>query len=361
MAMLWMEGFESRTHTDYQLRLYDNAPSALVTGVGGRKHGFAILKNAGTFTPPAPLRGSDTNTWVLQFAIRKEAGADLTGDGCFLSVSDSVGEQVSVVQVDSGDSNGTFKMEIRRGATVLATSIAYAWGSNPTSWHVFQLKVLIDPTVGTYDLKHWDYFNNATTALTGTGANTANQGTAGGDRASFGIGAAGVNHRLDDVVIMDGTGGVNDDLTTNPIVVHGALPSAEGNQNDWTPSSGSNNAALIDDSGFAPLGTDKITASTVNDIDLHAMLAFGLIAPSSTPTILGVMPVIEGNMENSGTRTVRARIRNGGSEANGAVNMVFSSTSKVAYHEVMEDNPVTAAVWTLANLNADEFGVQLTA
>ena len=360
MAILWTEGFEARMHSDYQLRLYDVRIGGITTGLAGRKHGQCIRAAAGTFTPPAPLLAADENTWICQFAIRKDDDEDLTGDGAQFVISDSVGEQVSVVQVDSGEANGSFKMEIRRGATVLATSPSYGWSANVKGWHVFQFKVLIDPTVGTFDLKHWDYYNNATTPLTGTGANTANQGTAGGDRASFGFGSAGRNQRMDDVVIMDGTGSVNNNLTSLPIIMHGALPNGEGTVQDWLASLGGTHFSEVDDVATSPGGTDKVTSSTVSDIEMFDMTAFGLIAPTSTPTIHGVMPYIEGNMENSGTRTMRARVRNGVTEANGADDMVFSTTAKVAFHEIMETNPVTAVAWTLADLNSDEFGFQLT-
>jgi len=360
MALLWMEGFEARMHSTRQQTLYDAALSGIVTGVAGRKQGLCVFGSGGTWTPPAPLIGSVQNTWVGQLALRKDDDADLTGDGAFISFSDSVGEQCSLVQVDSGDGDHNFKMEIRRGATVLGTSPSYQWSSNKRGWHVFQVKVLIDPTVGTFELIHWDYLNNLTTPISGSGANTANQGTAGADRASFGFGSAGRTQRLDDVVIMDGTGSVNNDTTLLPINVHGADVTGDGTVQDWTASLGGGHSVEIDDDAFSASGTDKVTSAAALDIDMFSLSAFGLIAPTSTPTILGVMPYIEGNMENSGTRTVRARVRNGVTEANGADDMVFSVTSRVSYHEIMETNPVTAVAWTLANLDDDEFGFQVT-
>jgi hypothetical protein len=355
-----MEGFENMTHSDYFSRKYASNPSSLDTGVGGRKHGFAMLDSGGNWVTNA-LVAADESTWILQFAIRKETAEDLTGDGCELAISNSSGEQFAVVQVNSGDSDGNFKMELRRGATVLATAGPYQWGANPQAWHAFQLKVLIHASAGTYDLKHWDYFNNASTDATGTGANTSNQGSGGGDRFTFGTGSAGVNHRIDDVVAMDGTGGVDDDLTTDPFVVHGALPNAEGNQNDWLPSTGSDNSALVDDAKESPGGTDKVTTESVNDVDLYAMTAFGLIAPTSTPTIAAVQVNIEGAMQNSGSRTIRARVRNGVTEANGSTDLGFSSTAKVTLAEIFSVNPVTSVAWTKANLDADEFGMEMTA
>lgn len=360
MSLLWIEGFEARMHSDYQLRLYDERIGGIVTGVSGRKHGLAITATGGNFRPPEPMVPSVQNTWIGQIAIRKDDDADLTGDGAQIVFRDSGGEQCSVVQVDSGEGNASFKMEIRRGATVLATSISYHWSANSRGWHVFQFKALIDPTVGTYELKHWDYLNSLTTPLSGSGANTANQGTAGADRCTFGFGSAGRTQRMDDVVIMDGSGSVNNNSTALPIVVHGGDTQSDGTVQDWLPSLGGGHAVEIDDAAFSPLGTDKVTSATVSDIDMFNLAAFGLIAPTSTPTILGVMPYVEGNMENSGTRTLRARVRNVVTEANGADDMVFNTTSKVAYHEIMETNPVTAVAWTLANLDADEFGFQLT-
>lgn len=359
MALRWIEGFENTTHTDYFTRLYASSPSGLVTGVGGRKHGLASSGTGGTWQTPD--LGAEQATWVVQFALRKDTSSDLSGDGFKVGLSNSSGEQVSVVQINSGDSDGNFKFEIRRGATVLATTVAFQWSANPQGWHVFQFKALINTTTGTYDLKHWDFKGNATVVATGTGANTSNQGSGTADRVTFGHNSAGVTQRVDDVVILDGSGASNNDLTTNPFVVHGSLPNGNGNQTDWNPSSGSNHADLLDDVGSSPGGTDNVYSSTVNDIDLLTMADFGTIAPNSIPTIAGMQVNIEGNMENSGSRTLRARVRSGVSEANGTTDMAFSNTSKDTQYEIFEQNPVTAVAWTRANLVADELGFEMTA
>lgn len=362
MALRMMEGFEARAATGYLSRLYTVSGSLDATTTG-RRHGTAAQESNLTCTSRA-LVGAVENVWVVQFAVRKRLSTSVSTNGCYIELRDSVGSQLTLKMVDAASpQSNMFQFELRRGATVLATSPAYLYGVTTKAWHVFQLKVTIDPSAGTYELKHWDYEGTETTAIAAaTGANTANQGTAGADRFTFSLGTGGVSTvDMDDIVVMDGTGGVNDDFTAAPIVVLGELPSADGASSQWTPSSGSNHAALVDDAATLPDGTDEVSSSDVGNVDLFSFTTaqLALVPTASPPTPLGVQVDVEGAIKNSGSATLRVEVRDGADQATDSTDLDYTGSAKTSRIAVMEENPTgTPAPWSMADLLSIQFGVR---
>ncbi len=370
MALKWMEGFEHRQHSDYMTRMYASWVGAAFSSVQvGRKHGGAVRSANSQFTTRA-LVGSVQNTWIYQFAVRKVDNQNITNSVVF-ELNNSVGVQLSVVLFlpPAPDNDGTaFKIEIRRGATVLATANRlFQSGTAPRGWWTFQLKATIRTgTLGSIELRAWDFAGNMTTVVPSTtGINTANQGTDGADRAAFRIASTTANFELDDIVLMDSTGTVNNDLTATPIIVYGERANADvAGELDWVPSSGSNHFDLVDDAPTSPAGTDEVTSDVVGDVDLygHSQAQLDLAPTGSPPTVLGIQVDMEGLMKTSGTRTVRARFKDGVNQADDTTDLVFSDTAKISRFAVLEQNPTgTPAAWSIATLKTIEFGPKLNA
>lgn len=363
MALRWMEGFEVRQHSDYFGRLYTYAGAAISAGITGRRHGSGIRGAVSSWITPA-LVGAVESTWILQFAIRKPSRSSLSSSTPGFIFRDGSDNQLEVRIVDAASpQSGMFQIQLLRGATVLATSPVYDSGDTARSWHVFQLKVTIDPAAGAYEMKHWDYAGTETTAITAaTSQNTAEQGTAGADVLLFRTGTSGaVNIDLDDIVVMDNTGGTNDDFTTDPIVVLGELPTAEGTTNDWTPSSGSDNADLVNDAATSPGESGEVTAAAVDTVDLYdfTQAQLALAPTASPPAVLGVMVDVEAAMKNAGTANLRVEVRDGMDQATDSNDLTFSGTAKQSKHAILEENPTgTPAPWTIADLTSAEIGVR---
>jgi hypothetical protein len=267
-----------------------------------------------------------------------------------------------MVSAAAPDTSG-FAVQILRGATVLATSPVYDYGSTNRAWHVFQLKVTIDPSAGTYELLHYDYDGTETTAIAAaTGANTADQGTAGADRFRFATNTVnGVTCALDDIVIMDGTGTTNNDFFAAPVVVLGELPNADGDTIQFTPSSGGSNFALVQDPANSPSQSGEVTSSDVGTVDLYQISAADLaLLPTATPpTVYGIMVDVEAEMKNSGTANLRIEVKDGMDQATDTKDLDFEGSAKVSRFAILEENPTgTPAPWTPASLADIQIGIR---
>lgn len=367
MALRFMEGFEVRQSTDYFERLYASyTGTTSPTVVSGRLHGSALGQTNMNWKTRA-LVAAVENVWIIQFACRKPTRASISSGTPGFALYDSAsGIQFEARFVDAGTpDDGMFKVQLLRGATVLATSPVYDSGLTQRAWHLFQLKVTVHPSTGTYELKHWDVDGNVTTSIAGaSGANTANQGTAGADQVAFSSGTGGTTiFYLDDIIVMDGSGAANNDFF-DPAVVMGELPSAEGDNIDWQPSSGSNNAALVDDAANSPNETGEVTSPDVGDIDLYTFTSSQLaLAPTATPpVVLGVQVNIEASMKNSGTSTLNIEVKNGVDQATDTTNLDFSGSARDSQIAIMEQNPTgVPADWTVADLLSIQLGVNHSA
>lgn len=372
MALKWIEGFENRLEDDYFSRSYASYTGQTGSfGVTGRLgYGNAIEALNAQFETRA-LVSSLQNTWILQFAIRKPDDASMsTNYGTFLFRNAlGAGDQFEVRWVEAAaPDTGGFRFELRRGATVLATSRVFQYSSTARGWWVVQLKVTIRTGVnGSYEMKAWDWLGNVETVFAATSSvNTANQGTDGADRVFFRSNGGGTaDFDLDDIVIMDSTGSVNNDFTSVPILVVGELPNVDvGGEADWVPSTGVNHFALVDDANNLPTETGEVTSDVVGDVDLYGFTQTELdLAPTAAPpTVLGVMVDVEALMKTSGSRTVRVRVKDSASQADDSTDLTYTDTAKISRHAIMEQNPTgTPAPWTVATLKTIELGPKLNA
>ena len=363
MALRWLEGFENRQVSTYQSRLYASFAGAFGNGTG-RKHGNAVSGTNHQHTTRA-LVGSVQNTWIYQFAVRKSDNVGMSGGTVVFELLNSVGVQLAVHLVEAATPDlGSYKVEIRRGATVLATSTRiFSPGNQEHGWWVFQLKATVrTSTNGAYELKAWDDKGTAITVISATtGVNTANQGTDGADRVAFRhpIGAV-TNFLFDDIVVMDSTGSVNNDFTSVPLVVYGEIPNADvGGEADWIPSTGTNHNDLVNDAATLPDEIGEVTSDVVGDVDLYGFtqVQLDLVPTASPPVPIGIMVDVEALMKTSGQRTVRVRFKDSTNQADDTTDMIYTTTGKVSNYAVLEQNPTgTPAAWTLAVLKTIELG-----
>lgn len=363
MALRFMEGWETRRTNIFASRIYGATSGATFADVTipGRKRGVA-LESTNFAMATRALVPSVQNVWIVQVAVLKRSTGAIVGSD--IQIQNSVGEQITMRFVDAGSPDvGAYKVQIVRGATVLATSAATfpVTASTTRGWITFQLKVTVHPSAGTYEVRAWDWLETSSTVIAGaTSQNTANQGTAGADRVRFSLAASGAAMTFDDMVVMDGTGSVNNDFTSAPILVYGELPASDvAGELDWIPSGGGSQASLVDDPATGDGFTDEITSDIVGDVSLfnftNAQVA--LIPSSGTPTILGIMVDVEAQMKTSGTRTVHVQVKDGANQAEDTVDLVFNSTAKVSQYAVIQQNPTgTPAAWTRAVLQTLALG-----
>jgi hypothetical protein len=179
-----------------------------------------------------------------------------------------------------------------------------------------------------------------------TGYGLARGGTGGTCQRSY-----------DDVILYDpdgagfpGSGFVGDQR------VEETFPNGNGATSNFLGSDGNSvDNYLLYDEATANDDTDYVASSTAGDIDLATM---GNVTPT-TGNVTAVVTRMTVRKDDAGTRTVAPAIRSGGSNAFGT-NQNIGSTYEVV-QEVFQQNPVSVAAWTIADVNGVETGAKLVA
>lgn len=155
----------------------------------------------------------------------------------------------------------------------------------------------------------------------------------------------------DDVYMADGDPSGLDEMAGD-CRIEVILPESDGTNSGLTPSSGTSHFAMVDD-----------TAPNDDTDYLHG-LASGLKdtwnyqVVSGIGEVLGVQVNINARKDSAGLKQLAAIARVGGSDELGDTLTIAAETYKY-YRQIFEKNPDTAAAWTISEINAAEFGVQI--
>lgn len=197
-----------------------------------------------------------------------------------------------------------------RSTTLLGTS-TFALASG--TYYFLEFKVTISNTVGVVQFRR-DGVLDATLNLTnqdtnnGAGTDTWNGLTLGP------INVAGVttNTDWDDLYLLDGSGSYNNDFLSD-VRVDTIVPTAEGTTINGTPSTGTDNSALVDDA-TANGDTDYVTFAAVADKDTYVLANH----PVGGSAIYGMQINMWARKEDAGVVGVKSIWRTGGSEYDGS-------------------------------------------
>lgn len=239
------------------------------------------------------------------------------------------------------NTSGFFTIE--RNTTVLATaSVAIS----PATYYYLEFKWNIHDSTGSAELKI-----NGTTVASVSGVDTRNggAGTWNTFRMYNGSNNAGLNIDIDDLVIWDTSGATNNDFL-GPIRVKAILPDGAGASTDFTPSAGSN-FQNVDDT-LTDGDSTYNAESTPGDHDTYTYAAVGL-----TGTVRAVQTNLMVRSNGAGSETIRPKIRISAVDYNGTT--VGVTTTYSDSREVHQVSPATAVAWTVAEIDAAEFGIEL--
>lgn len=337
MSLRWVEGFEVDRNTTYHDRRYAFR-AGMSNFLTGRLQGYCL--GASSTTEFRPVSFGVGNTWTIGFGLQHYGSTSDLSDA-YISFKRGALENLRLQFVQ--DTSSTFKFQIKRGSTVLATSAAY----EVNRWHYFELQVVIHPSTGSYELRHNEVLDTSDSSV-----NTADSGTAGADTIDYQLRYTGLY--MDDMYILDDAGSVNNDFLGD-CVVEGRLPTGDGVTSDWTPSSGVNHFALLDDPATTPSDTDYVSSASVSDIDLLTFDNLSFI----TGQVYGVFVAATARLDATGSRTMRAKARSGGTTYDGSQTWTINSTSWQTFVEIFEVDPATSSLWAIADVDAAEFGFEV--
>lgn len=341
MALRFIDSFDHYASADILQKWSTTAGGTAPTIVASGRRSTSCLRISGAVSSGIIKTFDSQATWVI---------------GCAMNISVAPGVAIQLITcMDAGtehlrlrlNTDGTISV-LRGGSTVLSTSVTpVTFGS----FFYLEWKFTINDTTGSYDVR----FNGAS-ITSGTGADTRNGANSTANQIQFrGASTPGGNYDIDDVYICDGTGSANNDFLGD-VRVDCYMPSGNGNSSQLTGSDGNStdNYQLVDE--VSQNGdTDYVYSATVNQKDTYAYTDM-----SHTPTsIFGLQINMTAKKDDSGTRSIAAVTRSGGTDTDGTSQAL--STSYICYREVSEVDPNTAAAWTRTNLNNAEFGVKVAA
>jgi len=162
---------------------------------------------------------------------------------------------------------------------------------------------------------------------------------------------------LDDVVIYDDTGTEMNTRIGIGHKIHTLSPTAEGTTNSWTPQSGTDNSAMVDESGGIDTAT-YVESSTAAQEDLYDVTAM-----SEVPTeIYGVASNIVCYEAAAGTspRGITHRVVPVSTDRDATEQFTLPISTYYTRQAIWELNPEDSAEWEVADIDGAEFGFELS-
>lgn len=343
MAFLWMDSFDHYATAQIGAKYPTNGGSPAISSGNGRRSSDCLRLDAAADTITTP-NAAPGNTTVVCGAAIELASLGATAE-LFTVVTTAGAVQMCITVKTDG------AIEARRGTsggTLLGTSASTGIISAGAYAYV-ELKALISTTVGTVEVKV-----NGTTVLTLTGQNNANNGTNDWTAVKLLGNASIASIDYDDFYVLDGTGSAPLNTFLGDVRVDARMPTADGATTQWTPATGTDNYAMVDE--IPPDGdTTYNSTTTVDNIDTFTVQD----APVVGATILAVQQCTYVKKSDSGTTTVAAVVRSGGTDY--VQDNVNPTTSYAFAVQPLPEDPDTSAAWVEADFNAAEFGYKRVA
>jgi len=248
---------------------------------------------------------------------------------------------------------------VTRNGTTLCTA-------NRTSltltWVYIELAVNISATAGWCEL-YLDgqmvasYYGTGTSRGTATGNTVANLPSVRSVRLGWSYGGGNQNEAwFDDLYICNAAGTINNDRLGD-VRVATLLPSGTGALAQFTRggTDSGNNWDQVNEANINA-DTDYVFSNTVGNTDTYAYTDL----PAGAVSVKGAVAQFAARRDDAGSRTLRGIVRQGGTNYNtpATANMTASYASAQL---PMDVNPATGLAWTVSDVNADEFGVQVVA
>ncbi len=359
MSLRWMEGFETfdttlGTTVEEQLdRKYGNLHGLTLYPVcddaklaDGRKGGYSLQ---GAYAYPTTSQrffyvvASDDvptgDTWIVGMAIK---------------FGTSFPDNKEILVIGSGDSSPYYNFSIKvtsdgkfsacgGGGSLLATTADPVLAAD--TWHYLEAKVVCHDTAGSYEIRI-----DGQTVLSGS-----NVDTRGTDDSRFVMFQLRHYYQcIDDIYICDTDGSTNNDFL-GQVVIEGILPSADGDSSDWTPASGTDNSAMVDD--IPP--DDETSYVESNTEDAEDLYDYADLATITTEPIVGVQVNTDVRMnEFPGDIDLYQSVKSGGTTSDGPPTNIATEDYEVATR-ILETDPNTSSAWTVSGVNGTQFGIKV--
>lgn len=338
MALLFCDGFDDGLLTTKW------AVTGVTAAAGtGRNGTSAAFLDASGDTIRRTLAPAVSTAFVgLAF---KSAGIGGSQAGIFSLFSDlGANRQLTVALEPSG------QVSVRRGSYTGTVIINSSVALVTNVWYFIELKATLADAGGTLELRV-DGKNPVT--YTGDTRNTGSATTF--DLVAIETQNSTTDRWVDDVYVCDATGSVNNDFLGD-IRIETLYPNGNGTNSQFMGSDANqvDNYLLVDEAG-TPVTTDYVSSGIVGEKDTYN---FANLTVTTGP-VKGVQIASYAVKTDAGSRSVKALTISSGNTATGAA--VPLQTTYNTQLKVQETDPNGGGAWTIAGVNAAEFGVEVDA
>jgi hypothetical protein len=344
MSLRWSESAD-HLNTAQLARKWDLVTGSVsVTAAAGRN--FTSGLRFGNWQSRVTKLLDAQDTWIVGFALRLSALP--AGDRRIMALADSTPViQVEVVVTAAG------AIKVNRGiaTAVLGTSAAGVIVPSTTNFQYVEMKIVIGNT-GSIDVD----VDEVSVLAVGSADTMAGEATAqyvqvlGDD-----LNSDSCTVDIDDLYVCDGEGADNNDILGNR-QVEARLPDAEGAHAQWSVSGAAANWQAVDETPGDD-DTTYVASNTDGQKDAHEVRNTQL----STGTPNGVVVHLLARREEDNAKSIKNLIRVGATDyVHSTAHLVDSETYRY-YSRVYETSPATGVGWTLAGINAAQYGYQFVA
>lgn len=325
-AVVFIEGFDFLTAAQATTRGWSQAWSSVGTG---RFSGQAARLPGGATRKALPTGYTELYAGFAYRSIPAVAGDVFA----FTTAGNVDAFRVRLVVTGS-----FFNLAILNSAgTVIATGTTNILAS---TWYYVEVHALINGASGSCSMRI-----NGISEIANT---TGNFGSTAVTQVTL---TGGNNTDIDDVYVLDTTGSAPRNTFLGDVRVQTIMPSGAGSHTQWTPSTGSNFAAV--DETTPNDDTDYVSDSTAGHYDTYAYADI-----DSGATVYAVQTNVWARKDDASVRQIAPVIRQSSTDYDGTT--VTLGSSYGLFSQLYDKDP-TAADWTAANVNADEFGIKLIA
>lgn len=336
MALLFCDGFDDGLFTKKW-----SVISATVVAAAGRNGTSGVFFDASGDSLRRAI--PPTSTVFLGLAFKKLTFGTTIG---IASLWSDLGANIQLCL--SIEANGV--VAVRRGDRNDPVIISSPTPLVPNVWYYLELKATLNDAGGTLELR---IDGKSVQTYTGDTRKTGSATTF--DMIAIEPQSSSSDQWVDDVYICDATGSINNNFLGD-IKIETLYPNADGTNSQLMGSDGNqvNNYLLVDEAG-APVTTDYVSSAVVGEKDTYN---FTNLATTTGP-VMGVQISNYAIKTDAGSRSIKALTISSGNTATGT--SIPLQTTYNAQLQVQETNPNGGGAWTIATVNAAEFGVEVDA
>lgn len=341
MTMIFCDGCDTYTSAAQMANKWTVASTTAISTTGGRYGGGAVRPSFGTLS----------KTFAGGYSVA--LGARIRG-GFWYQETSGVANATTLLSMNSASLSGALILMsssgqpqiCRLGSSVTVLITASAVNLRDGQWHWIEFDVLL-ATGATGAAQLWVDGVSA-----GSVSSTITVNAAGNAPIIAAAPLSGSSTCLyDDIIIWDDQGSDFNTSNIGPQKITTLLPSGDGATLQFTPSTGSTHFNLVN-TGWGNTTTWNSDA-TGGQTDLYSYPALGY----SPSTIRAVVANLWGNNPGTATSLMKARMRTGGTTADGSNSITLGSGGVNAFLQTPFYKDNAAAAWTPANVNAMQMGV----